>query len=78
MNNEGWVSVEDTLPEMGETVLCCERKGLLFSGYYKEKLEDSFIFVTEVFIDILENGKSQYSQTPFVTHWMPLPELPND
>ena len=63
-----WISVEERLPERGDTVI----------GFYPNKSEDGR-FVAEAYF----NGKSLISNQPTstayyfkATHWMPLPPPP--
>lgn len=74
-NNEGWISVEDRLPEKngiyfiydGIEVLRAHRradKWTLETGEYKRGM------YTECF--------TRHDWTEFVTHWMPLPKPPKE
>lgn len=68
-NNDGWISVEDKLPENNVAVLAyCEKTKKYFVGntiphYYWRH----------------EGAKgAMYTVTSKVTHWMPLPEPPKE
>lgn len=57
---DNWISVEDELPEVGQTVLICERK---------------FIDVSyRLYDNIWKIG--EFPRKDWVTHWQPLLELP--
>jgi hypothetical protein len=58
-----WVSVEDKLPETGQKVLTCDSSKRVF---YCVKMENNF----KVHYTVWDHSG--------VTHWMPLPEPPED
>lgn len=62
-----WISVKDRLPEK--------------NGYYLCNVK-SFLFPGRTYINILECDKDAFKEghiyTDGVTHWMPLPEPPNE
>lgn len=67
---DGWISVEDRLPKVGETVL--------FTG--KNSYGNRFITQRGWFDGDFwrrNDGDKVYPSTP-VTHWMPLPEPPKE
>lgn len=60
-----WISVEDKLPEEGETVLICTKGGYVTQAYlFTDIAEQSFLetYINNQFFD--------------VTHWQPLPTPP--
>lgn len=59
-----WISVKDRLPEEGETVLC----------YY----ESDLIGVCTRLHKIWEDSYGYWESDDAITHWMPLPEPPNE
>lgn len=65
-----WISVKDKLPPVDEDVLLTG--GIAIGiGFYMEKhrvLKEGFWSIT--------NGRAE--ELYGVTHWMPLPELPNE
>ena len=65
-----WISVEDALPYPDKTVLVCDQLNSFVSlGKLKEDQED-FIFEL-MYIESVEIDS-------FVTHWMSLPEPPEE
>jgi hypothetical protein len=63
-----WISVEESLPELCETVLLVE-KGKVTVGWLESCFshEDPIYFCPE---------DSSYPEEGAVTHWMPLPKPP--
>ena len=57
---QGWISVEDRLPEKDEIVIICTDENFIYAG---ELVGDTWF---------LDND----SWTATVTHWMPLPQPP--
>ena len=75
-----WISVKERLPEPDQDVLLIAHgwKGqLLYIGrLHHEEAETSWLTgITTMESEWSINGWS-YLKTPLVTHWMPLPELP--
>ena len=65
-----WISVDDRLPEEGEYVLCV-LKGFNYGGKIQVcKFVPADKFKDKPYFEHFRNG------FPFVTHWMPLPQLP--
>ena len=65
-----WISVDDRLPEEGEYVLCV-LKGFNYGGKIQVcKFVPADKFKDKPYFAHFRNG------FPFVTHWMPLPQLP--
>lgn len=62
-----WISVKDRLPDKSVSVLICAN-GHRVTAYYDK--------VKEVFR--LTEDDNLYYLTECVTHWQPLPELPNE
>lgn len=72
-----WISVKDRLPEIKEhhvsdTVLVyCAEQGMMAFSELEEAFFGGFVFTVE--------RRSPYGEeTPEVTHWMPLPEPPEE
>ncbi len=64
VGGEEWISVEDRLPEVDESVLC----------YFKKSRRIDVCKYTEVFkMEFVENA---ICQTENITHWQPLPPKP--
>lgn len=59
-----WISVEDRLPEEGETVLC----------YY----ESDLMGVCTRLHEIWEDSYGYWESDDAITHWMPMPEPPKE
>ena len=77
-----WISVKDRLPEPDQEVLLIAhgwRGQLLYIGrLHHEEAETSWLTgITTMESEWRINGWS-YLKTPLVTHWMPLPELPEE
>ena len=53
-----WISCSERLPQIGTQVLCCNRKGSVFTSA----------------ITYISNGIARFGQHYGVTAWMPLPE----
>ena len=65
-----WISVDDRLPKEGEHVLCV-LKGFNYGGKIQVcKFVPADKFKDKPYFEHFRNG------FPFVTHWMPLPQLP--
>ena len=65
-----WISVKDGLPEEGEYVLCV-LKGFNYCGKIQVcKFVPADKFKDKPYFEHFRNG------FPSVTHWMPLPQLP--
>lgn len=65
-----WISVTERLPEEGEYVLCV-LKGFNYGGKIQVcKFVPADKFKDKPYFEHFRNG------FPFVTHWMPLPQLP--
>ena len=89
-NDNGWISVEDRLPDEEEDVLILVRE-VEHYGMCKEKTEVYHWIFTGWHIDgvwattychgykmIEDENKEQPYCEHTVTHWMPLPELPKE
>lgn len=69
-----WIPVSEQLPEEEELVLIICKNGALFVGYYKRchyNNEISWGIKTAL-------NSTRWLNKGRVTHWMPLPELPNE
>ena len=63
--NDGWISVEDGLPEDGKSVLCCsDDERMMIGVLHKEYYVDFGIAVAENYNQIMND----------VIAWQPLPE----
>ena len=60
-----WISVKDRLPELYKGCLICSEHGNIRTGYYSCHNE---WFASEYGQNIIK----------YVTHWMPLPDLPKE
>ena len=68
MNNDGWISVEDRLPEEGYAVLLHAPSGAVSIG------PNRGAFVTPTTITV-RSGPERL-QIYEATHWIPIPEFP--
>lgn len=66
-----WTSVEDGLPEVGQQVSICVTGNKANVGYLKTYKSETYW--------IIQTPDSAYKESPLhsVTHWQPLPSLPN-
>lgn len=66
-----WIKLEDKLPLHYQNILVCDKRGDIYMACiwtYDAKINDiPFVFVT-----------SDGTSIDDVTHWMPLPEPPNE
>lgn len=60
-----WISVEERLPEVDVTVLTLDRWGHIHDRYMYRHKDGTPVFTAEYLVS-----------TRDVTHWMPLPEMP--
>ena len=69
-----WISTKNRLPEIGEPILICCKNGEIFSGCMREcsSYDPSMRWMTKGPL-----GTERRIGTSRVTHWMPMPELPN-
>ena len=63
-----WISVEDRLPERGQTVLC-------YRGDFRGDMMNTYVYLGS------DNWEDDYgyrgtAEHEGITHWMPLPEAP--
>lgn len=65
-----WINIDKSKPELGIAVLIHLKSDYISIGYRKEV--DNKVF-WQVFGDIIET----INNTDEITHWMPLPEIPN-
>lgn len=71
-----WISVEDRLPENEKVVICytpCD--GYMFVGFYRTSKSKSYEWSSWQIITAMRSTKTI---TKKVTHWMPLPEPPEE
>ena len=66
-----WISVEERLPVIGETVLAFRGDFMEVLVYDKHHGQEEFYYMDEC-------GYWQEAFRPSVTHWMPLPEPPKE
>lgn len=72
MTDKGWISVEDRLPEENKALLVCDISGVTSDEREPEKaFYEGGIFYWQSIVNY-DDGTSLR-----VTHWMPLPELPD-
>lgn len=78
-----WISIKDRLPEDGQELLVIISHGwegrLVYVGAYK-KVESEVSWLTGVISKASDWSLWgwSYLKEPHVTHWMPLPELPEE
>lgn len=75
----GWISVKDRLPEENTPVLICTQWGdIWMASYYSECRIASKLFSPAHWdVETLRGGGIDFKAED-VTHWMPLPRLPED
>ena len=70
VTKHGWIPVTQRLPEDGSDVLaylkCADNSRIAAANYYKGTWQDCIM------------GRLYLTEEGFVTHWMPLPELPEE
>ena len=62
-----WISVEERLPEIGATVLTLDKFGHIHDRYMYRHQDGTALFTAEYLVTSKD-----------VTHWMPLPEAPEE
>lgn len=67
-----WIPVTERLPEVGEVVLIFCKIGKMFVGYCRRLYSGRFVW------KILTARDSTKEVTYIITHWMPLPEAPEE
>lgn len=69
-----WISVKDRLPEVEESrlFLLKDRNEMFIGKLRKHTLYEKYMYAIE-----LDVGYDESFSVSEVTHWMPLPELPN-
>jgi len=70
-----WISVKERLPKAGSKVLCLGENTEIFLCDYI-----SFHVPTQSDFEFCSTdwNHGEYQTQPNITHWMPLPEPPND
>lgn len=71
-----WQPIE-TGPRDGEYVILCNKKGT-WVGRYVERYVSGFSPVNPWVSMMLNHRHLEYGSSHVPTHWMPLPEPPND
>jgi len=72
-----WISVKDELPTKGEFIalIGCKK----FNGMFLNKFQGAIVQDTDMYIYFKQSiGWLKPSHFADVTHWMPLPEMPNE
>lgn len=74
MSNDGWVAVNERLPDEDVLVLIlCKNKAMFVGSCFKANYENESRWKIRTALSstkLLNKGR--------VTHWMPLPKLPED
>ena len=77
-----WISVKDKLPDKDGNYLCCwgEHKGIAICSFAKNlRKVDKYDFKGKNRAGWYDyDSEWGYGEMCNVTHWMPLPELPNE
>jgi hypothetical protein len=73
-NGQGWVRVEDGLPEIDRLVLIATNEGGVWTGKYREYIPDGTKASQKRFW--MPTGNGTYAANWKVTHWQPLPAPP--
>lgn len=72
-----WISVKDRLPELFKDVLTCDVDGKIIINWLDELEVDGKITIN--WLDELEEDICYFAYAgKTVTHWMPLPEPPEE
>lgn len=66
LDNGGWVSVKDRLPEKNGRYLVCENGEVYSAEYEKNRPDSEWTDDYEGYLDMM------------VSHWMPMPEPPKE
>lgn len=74
--NNGWTSVNDSMPEEFEDVLVVTRHGRISIAYLHEQIVGMNGKKCTVWA-ISDSEEGNYLSLDIVTHWMPLPKNPN-
>ena len=69
---QGWISVEDRLPEEDGSYLVSTERGTVYANHFYAAKQFTSIYIGEY---MREAEWSQRGKTK-VTHWMPLPQPP--
>ncbi|HAU9416864.1 TPA: DUF551 domain-containing protein [Escherichia coli] len=66
---DGWISCSDRMPDDGQhVIILCDGAFVLYAQYRDSE-----------FFDVVRNGEEFFeTQSRNVTHWMPLPEPPQE
>jgi hypothetical protein len=72
MNENKWIPVSERLPEVDEPVIAFCKSGKIFVGFRRKYYSGRWGWV------ILTARDSTKDITQTVTHWMPLPEPPEE
>lgn len=66
-----WISVKERMPEKsGNYLVYSMSTGICTAWLFKQRVED--------FYQIIPFGETDYEEHVSATHWMPLPEQPED
>jgi lipopolysaccharide biosynthesis protein len=75
-----WINVKDKLPELGQKVLAYRNYGVSFGGYPSGIYIAIFAHINHYIFIIADNETNHNNYRPMIefSHWMSLPEKPQE
>lgn len=74
--NNGWISVDERLPEFGVAVLAGHFAGKTFHFHYYERFDDADGWLWARYSGDLFSEPQIDDDYSYITHWQPLPPAP--
>lgn len=76
LNHNGWISVDERLPEFGVAVLAGHFAGKTFHFHYYERFDDADGWLWARYSGDLFSEPQIDDDYSYITHWQPLPPAP--